>query len=144
MWVPVSGPERIWRESKVGSIWPLIIKSEERHVHCFQVNQHSNSQLPCLLPPKPSQDLLWSQGLPWGEDEHVCDTVWAWRSSSAVWFFLVLRSGFMMFIFLGRPRFRPAIFLPFLLNFFLRALDGDGFLTALAPRFFSSSAPSSF
>jgi len=47
-----------------------------------------------------------------------------------------------VFIFLGRPRFLPAIFLPFLLSFFFLALEGDGFLTAFAPAF-SSSAPES-
>lgn len=50
---------------------------------------------------------------------------------------------FAVFIFLGRPRFLPAIFLPFLLSFFFRALEGDGFLTEFAAAF-SSSAPESY
>lgn len=80
---------------------------------------------------------------PWGEEDAVRDTVWLCKRSSAVWFFLGLRSGFAVFIFLGRPRFRPAIFRPFLFNFFFRALEGDGFLTVVTPAF-SSSAPESW
>lgn len=81
-------------------------------------------------------------GSPWGEGAAVCDEAWPCRRSSAVWLFLGLRSGFAVLIFLGRPRFRPAIFRPFLFSFFFRALEGDGFLMAVAPAF-SSSAPES-
>lgn len=81
-------------------------------------------------------------GSPCGEGAAVCDAAWACRRSSAVWLFLGLRSGFAVLIFLGRPRFRPAIFRPFLFSFFFRALEGDGFLMVVAPAF-SSSAPES-
>lgn len=82
-------------------------------------------------------------GSPCGEGAAVCGVAWACRRSSAVWLFLGLRSGFAVLIFLGRPRFRPAIFRPFLLSFFFRALEGDGFLMVVAPAF-SSSAPESW
>lgn len=79
---------------------------------------------------------------PCGEGDAARDTVWACSRSSALWVFLGLRSGLVVLIFLGRPRFRPAIFRPFLFSFFFRALEGDGFLTVVAPAF-SSSAPES-
>lgn len=63
---------------------------------------------------------------PCGEGDAARDTVWACSRSSALWVFLGLRSGFVELIFLGRPRFRPAIFRPFLFSFFFRALEGDG------------------
>ena len=79
---------------------------------------------------------------PCGEGAAVCDEAGACRRSSAVWLFRGLRSGLAALIFLGRPRFLPAIFRPFLFSFFFRALEGDGFLMAVVPAF-SSSAPES-
>lgn len=82
------------------------------------------------------------RGSPWGEAEGGGAGGEERRRSSAFWLFLDLRSVFAALIFLGRPRFRPAIFLPFLFSFFFRALEGDGFLTVATPGF-SSSAPES-
>lgn len=91
-----------------------------------------------------SQDpTAWGRGSPCGKGEAARDTVWACSRSSALWVFLGLRSGLVALIFLGRPRFRPTIFRPFLFSFFFRALEGDGFLTAAVPAF-SSSAPESW
>lgn len=81
-------------------------------------------------------------GSPCGEAAAVWDVVWVRSRSSAVGLFLGLRSGFAVLIFLGRPRFRPASFRPFLFSFFFRVLEGDGFLMAVVPTF-SSSAPES-
>lgn len=97
--------------------------------------EHGEQQTACLWGPH-------TAGSPCGEGAAVCAAAWACRRSSAVWLFLGLRSGFAVLIFLGRPRFRPAIFRPFLFSFFFRALEGDGFLMAVAPAF-SSSAPES-
>lgn len=82
------------------------------------------------------------KGSPWGEAEGGA-AGGERRRSSALWLFFDLRSAFTALIFLGRPRFRPAIFLPFLFSFFFRALEGDGFLTVATPDF-SSSAPESW
>lgn len=81
-------------------------------------------------------------GSPCGEGVAIWDVVWARSGSSAVGLFLGLRSGFAVLIFLGRPRFRPASFRPFLFSFFFRALEGDGFFTAVVPTFSSSAAES--
>lgn len=90
-----------------------------------------------------SQPLCCAEGgLPWGEAEGGAGGGEC-RRSSALWLFLDLRSALAALIFLGRPRFRPAIFLPFLFSFFFRALEGDGFLTVATPDF-SSSAPESW
>lgn len=82
------------------------------------------------------------RGSPWGEAGGGA-AGGERRRSSVLWLFLDLRSALAALIFLGRPRFRPAIFLPFLLSFFFRALEGDGFLTVATPAF-SSSAPESW